>query len=263
MKQVWSLVFALLAATVVPGPVQAFVGPPCTRTSSSRSTVIRHATTSSTVTKTEEEWREALTPEQYFVLREEGTEAANASELNVVKEPGTFLCAGCGTPLFTTFTKFNSGTGWPSFYAPVDNVVINLSTDFKAIFPRTECSCGNCGGHLGHVFDDGPDPTGQRFCMNGVAMKFVANAEAPELSAMVMKKQLENPYSLAFSQILPGVMVNGILGGLFFNAFLARLQTIGLSSPIEAFPLLPALYFGTLAVKACSRLSPAALPFEE
>lgn len=207
-----------------------------------------------TVEKTEEEWREILTPEQFRVLREEGTEPPNTSELNNVKEPGTFECAGCGAPLFTTDTKFDSGTGWPSFYSPIDQSATDLSTDFKLILPRTECSCSVCGGHLGHVFSDGPDPTGQRFCMNGVSMKFTADEEDPELAASVAERQKAEPYKIGLTQVLPGVMINGIMGGLFFQSFLVRLEA-GLSGPLDVFPLLPAVYFGVLAVRSCDRLS--------
>ena len=103
------------------------------------------------IEKSEAEWQEELDPEQFYVLRQQGTEPPNSSELNFVTQPGTFACAACRIPLFTTQTKFDSGTGWPSFYAPVDQSAISLSTDFKLILPRTECSCSSCGGHLGHV----------------------------------------------------------------------------------------------------------------
>lgn len=104
------------------------------------------------VERTDEEWKQLLTDEQYYVLRKEGTETPGASELNYIKEAGTFCCAGCGAPLFVTDDKFDSGTGWPSFTKPVSSSAISHSTDFKLIFPRTECSCSQCGGHLGHVF---------------------------------------------------------------------------------------------------------------
>ena len=206
------------------------------------------------VEKTDEEWKEELTPEQFYVLREEGTEAPNSSELNFVKESGSFTCAGCGSPLFVTSTKFDSGTGWPSFYAPIDNSAIALSTDFKLILPRTECSCSTCGGHLGHVFDDGPDPTGQRFCMNGVAMKFTSDDASPELAATVSERQQADLYRPRWSDVVPSVMINGIMGGLFFNAFITAMER-GPSSPLDGLPLLPAMYFGIMAVRSCARLS--------
>jgi peptide-methionine (R)-S-oxide reductase len=104
-------------------------------------------------------------------LRQHGTERANTSPLNHEHSRGTFVCAGCGQPLYDSETKFESGTGWPSFFAPIDGA-IETSLDFKLIVPRTEVHCSRCGGHLGHVFSDGPQPTGQRYCMNGVALKF-------------------------------------------------------------------------------------------
>jgi peptide-methionine (R)-S-oxide reductase len=112
-----------------------------------------------------------LTPEQHHVLREHGTERAGSSPLNHEKRAGTFKCAGCGTPLFTSDTKFESGTGWPSFYAPIDQAVATTS-DKSYGMTRTEVHCATCGGHLGHVFPDGPRPTGERYCMNGVALEF-------------------------------------------------------------------------------------------
>ncbi len=123
------------------------------------------------VTLTEEEWRKRLTPEQFYVLREEGTERAFTSPLDKNYAAGTYHCAGCDLPLFSSETKYDSRTGWPSFYAPLENAV-GTSTDYKLFYPRTEVHCRRCGGHLGHVFDDGPAPTGKRYCMNGVAMTF-------------------------------------------------------------------------------------------
>ena len=125
-----------------------------------------------TVNKTEAEWREQLTPEQFRVLRQHGTERAGSSPLDKVYEPGTFKCSGCGTPLFTSDTKFNSGTGWPSFYAPIEGAIAT-TTDRSFFMTRVEVHCATCGGHLGHVFPDGPAPTGQRYCMNGVSLEFV------------------------------------------------------------------------------------------
>jgi peptide-methionine (R)-S-oxide reductase len=121
--------------------------------------------------RTEDEWRRILTPEEYRVLRDHGTERAGTSPLNDEKREGTFSCAGCGQPLFSSDTKFESGTGWPSFFAPlIDSVGTNI--DRSHFMTRTEVHCAKCGGHLGHVFPDGPAPTGQRYCMNGVALKF-------------------------------------------------------------------------------------------
>lgn len=124
------------------------------------------------VKKTEEEWRKTLTPEQFRVLRQHGTERAGTSPLDKVYDSGTFVCAGCGTPLFTANTKFNSGTGWPSFYEPIAGAVAT-TTDKSLFMTRVEVHCHRCGGHLGHVFNDGPKPTGKRYCMNGVSLNFV------------------------------------------------------------------------------------------
>jgi len=120
---------------------------------------------------TDEEWRQRLSPEAFRVLREHGTERAGTSPLNAEKRPGTFRCAGCGQPLFKSDAKFESGTGWPSFTSPIEGAV-DTTTDRTFGMSRTEVHCANCGGHLGHVFPDGPRPTGQRFCMNGAALGF-------------------------------------------------------------------------------------------
>ena len=126
------------------------------------------------ITKSEEEWRKILTLEQFQVLRKHGTERAGTSLLDKQYAQGTYLCAACDLPLFTSQTKFNSGTGWPSFYAPIENA-IETTTDRSLFIARTEVHCRRCGGHLGHVFEDGPKPTGQRYCMNGVSMKFFSS----------------------------------------------------------------------------------------
>ncbi|MDB5573248.1 MAG: Peptide methionine sulfoxide reductase MsrB [Tardiphaga sp.] len=123
------------------------------------------------VEKSDAEWKKQLTAEQYSILRKEGTERPNASPLNKEKRKGIFACAGCDLPLFASETKFESGTGWPSFYQPLENAV-GESKDSTFGMARTEVHCRRCGGHLGHVFDDGPKPTGLRYCMNGFAMTF-------------------------------------------------------------------------------------------
>ena len=123
------------------------------------------------VTKSEEAWRQTLTPEQFQVLRQHGTEPRGTSPQNREKRTGTFSCAGCGQPLFSSDMKYESGTGWPSFWAPRENAV-ETTEDKSFGMVRTQVHCSRCGGHLGHVFPDGPPPTGKRYCMNGVAMKF-------------------------------------------------------------------------------------------
>lgn len=123
------------------------------------------------LTLTDAEWRKRLSPAQYRVLRQAATERAFTSPLDKEKRTGIFACAGCGLPLYSSRTKFDSGTGWPSFYAPLRNA-IRTRTDYLIGVPRTEVLCRRCGGHLGHVFDDGPPPTGKRYCMNGLAMTF-------------------------------------------------------------------------------------------
>jgi peptide-methionine (R)-S-oxide reductase len=123
------------------------------------------------IMKTDEEWRRILTAEQYRVMRKEGTERAFSSPLNDEKRKGIFHCAACDLPLFSSEAKFDSGTGWPSFFEALPDAVA-YKTDFKLIYPRTEEHCRRCGGHLGHVFKDGPPPTGKRHCINGVALTF-------------------------------------------------------------------------------------------
>jgi len=124
------------------------------------------------INKTEDEWRSILTPEQFRILRKHGTERAGSSPLDKIYEDGTYLCTGCNQPLFTSDTKFNSGTGWPSFFQPIDGA-IETSIDKSLFMTRVEVHCSRCGGHLGHVFNDGPAPTGKRYCMNGVSLQFI------------------------------------------------------------------------------------------
>lgn len=149
----------------------------CTRTTSHANTPEKEPimTPSEWSTLTEAQWKERLSDEAFYVLRKEGTERPWTSPLNDEKRKGTFVCAGCELPLFSSETKFDSGTGWPSFFAPIEGAVATKK-DFKLVVPRTEYHCSRCGGHQGHVFKDGPRPTGLRYCNNGVALDFVPEA---------------------------------------------------------------------------------------
>jgi peptide-methionine (R)-S-oxide reductase len=142
----------------------------------------RSSTKTFQVAMHEAEWRRKLTPVQYRVLREHGTERAGSSPLDKEYGDGVYHCAGCGQPLFASSAKFNSGTGWPSFWLPLDQAV-ETQTDRSFFMSRTEVHCSRCGGHLGHVFDDGPQPTGQRYCMNGSALEFQRGENPPEPGA--------------------------------------------------------------------------------
>lgn len=129
------------------------------------------------VRKSDEEWRRELTPEQYRVMREKETERPFSGEYEHTKDPGTYVCASCGNPLFSSDTKYDSGSGWPSFYRPLSEESVAMEADDSHFTRRTEVLCNRCGGHLGHVFDDGPEPTGQRYCMNSVALKLRKEGE--------------------------------------------------------------------------------------
>lgn len=124
------------------------------------------------INKSEEEWKESLSAEQFEVLRKKGTERAFTGELLHNKDTGVYCCAACGNPLFKSETKYDSGSGWPSFWEPISKDAVRLTTDRSYGMIRTEVTCGKCDSHLGHVFDDGPQPTGERYCMNSVAMSF-------------------------------------------------------------------------------------------
>ncbi len=133
----------------------------------------RHPTEFGLLQLDEARWRELLAPERYAVLREEATEPAGSSPLNREERAGTFICAGCNLSLFAASAKYDSGTGWPSFWQPISAKHVGTKRDFKLFWPRTEYHCARCGGHQGHVFDDGPPPTGKRYCNNGLALAFV------------------------------------------------------------------------------------------
>ncbi|WP_235526704.1 peptide-methionine (R)-S-oxide reductase MsrB [Nostoc piscinale] len=137
-----------------------------------RTEIVASSNTEFEVTKSEDEWRSILTPEQFRVLRKHGTERAFTSPLDKEYAQGTYVCAACDLPLFKSDTKFNSGTGWPSFFQPIEGAIAT-TVDRSLFMTRIEVHCRRCGGHLGHVFPDGPAPTGQRYCMNGVSLKFI------------------------------------------------------------------------------------------
>src|SRR5690348_13249867 len=126
---------------------------------------------------TDAEWKERLTPEEYGVLRKAGTERPFTGAYVHVKDAGTYRCAGCGSELFESATKYDSGSGWPSFWEPISSEAVERHRDWSMLVPRTEIRCANCGGHLGHVFDDGPQPTGERYCMNSCALKLDKSGE--------------------------------------------------------------------------------------
>jgi peptide-methionine (R)-S-oxide reductase len=129
------------------------------------------------ITRSDNEWKQRLSEDEYYILRDEGTEPPGSSPLNNEHREGEYHCAGCDLPLFTSTMKYESGTGWPSFFDHIEGP-IDTKRDFKLIWPRTEYHCARCGGHQGHVFDDGPKPTGQRWCNNGLALKFVPRSQS-------------------------------------------------------------------------------------
>ncbi len=150
--------------------------PACTRSEKAEATQAAEGATIAKLEKPLDEWRKLVSPQAYAVLFEEDTERPGSSPLNKEKRDGTFICAACYLPLFESTAKFESGTGWPSFFQPIAGHIAK-KTDYNLIFPRIEYHCIRCGGHQGHVFDDGPPPTGQRWCNNGVALKFVPTGE--------------------------------------------------------------------------------------
>lgn len=159
----------VLAGALCAAPVVAWLAAPSPEAVASRDFPFQQS---------DDQWARQLTPQQYRVLRGHATERPFSSPLNDEKRRGTFACAGCGHPVFASHTKYDSGTGWPSFWQPLPGA-IGTSVDRSLLMVRTEVHCARCGGHLGHVFDDGPEPTGLRYCINGVALKFIPEEEAP------------------------------------------------------------------------------------
>lgn len=158
-----------------------FVG--CTSTPSEDDRKMENVTLELEVSKSEEEWKEILTPEQFYILREKGTERAYTGEYHNSKKKGIYRCAGCGNELFHSDAKFDSGTGWPSFWMPISEESVVTQADNGFFARRTEVLCSRCGGHLGHVFDDGPPPTDLRYCLNSLALDFEVEKENPNTEA--------------------------------------------------------------------------------
>lgn len=211
-------------------------------------------------------WKSVLSPEEYFVMRQEGTEAPWSSELNNIKsdesELGFFRCTACGSPLFLLNSKFESGSGWPSFTHPFDVDSIKYKTDFTLLVPRTECRCNNCDSHLGHVFNDGPaQSTGLRYCVNGVALKYMEGADASKkgkepvsnISDISEKRLIDavadvpsvSIKNLPLSLILPDIALNSAAAGLFLTSFVRSQPLVqnGNNSIMILFPLVFGMFY--------------------
>lgn len=200
----------------------------------------------------------------FVVLRQKGTEPPGSSELNQLSpdtEEGILTCKACGAPLFSVSTKFDSGTGWPSFYAPVTQEAIDYSVDFDAIFPRTECVCSQCGSHLGHVFEDGPFPTSLRYCMNGISMEYSDKSQQQEDngnandSIMIQQQDPVEASRLPFSVVLPAFLANMAVALLMFLSYWTKhdLPTTQLGKVLVDVPLPFAAFFAYTAAKSLTR----------
>lgn len=205
------------------------------------------------VTKSEEEWQTILQPGAYDVLRQRGTEAPFSSPLNNLdsSDTGILVCSGCGAPLFALAQKYDSKTGWPSFVAPITSSAIDYQVDFEIMVPRTECTCASCGGHLGHVFDDGPAPTGLRYCMNGVAMEYNNSTNINTVT--------ESPTQtgrLPLAAVLPSVVINTGVASLFLISWVNHDHPNGggvVRLILESYPLPIAAFYAYNAARSLLR----------
>lgn len=248
--KLYTLFFLLLIACCVSSfSILPYCG---TRSTASNRQSQKHGQRAAT-TKSDQEWQAILTPDAYNVLREKGTEAPFSSSLNNLEpsDPGILVCSGCNAPLFQLSEKYDSGTGWPSFTAPVTSTAIAYEVDYAIVVPRTECTCAECGGHLGHVFDDGPQPTGLRYCMNGVAMAY-ANTTSTSSVSFTAEAPTEAA-RLPLASVLPSVAFNLGIATLFLTSWLNHtpLEDPGpVEFLLESYPLPIAAFYGYNAAKS-------------